>query len=147
MLVKVEEEQEEDIYLPDRRFESSKEGKTERGKYQQEAFKKCPGGDYMCPNGLKMKLKNTMDYDDGHKVFVYQGTGCEECPLKTKCCSGKVRTISIDFVNGYSGGCNFFTGECLFGKIVAGQLQFLLKNVHLNLGQLRPYDGILFLLF
>jgi hypothetical protein len=43
-----------------------------------------------------MKLKNTMDYDDGHKVFVYQGTGCEECPLKTKCCSGKIRTISID---------------------------------------------------
>jgi transposase len=43
MLVKAEEERPEDIYLPDRRFESSKEGKTKSGKFQQEAFAKDEG--------------------------------------------------------------------------------------------------------
>jgi hypothetical protein len=50
----------------------------------------------MCPRELKMELKNTLAHEGGHKVFVYHGTGCSECSLKTKCCSGKVRTISID---------------------------------------------------
>jgi transposase len=95
-LVKVEEERDEDVYLPDRRFESSKNDKTASGKYQQEAFTKDAEGNYMCPRELKMELKNTLAHEDGHKVFVYHGTGCSECSLKTKCCSGKVRTISID---------------------------------------------------
>jgi transposase len=43
MLVKAEEERPEDIYLPDRRFESSKEGKTKSGKFQHEAFAKDEG--------------------------------------------------------------------------------------------------------
>jgi hypothetical protein len=96
MLVKAEEKREEDIYLPDRRLESSKNDKTENGKYKQEAFTKDSEGNYVCPHGLKMELKTTIAHDDGHKVFVYHGTGCAECPLKPKCCTGKVRTINID---------------------------------------------------
>jgi transposase len=96
MLEKAEEERAEDIYLPDRRLESSKEGKPGSWKFQQEAFTKDSEGNYVCPNGMKMELKSTVEYEDGHKVFVYQGTGCENCPIKEKCCSGNARTISID---------------------------------------------------
>ena len=96
MLVKAEEKREKDIYLPNRRLESSKNDKTEKGKYKQEAFTKDAEGDYVCPHGLKMELKSTVKHDDGHNVFIYHGTGCVECPLKSKCCTGKVRTINLD---------------------------------------------------
>ena len=68
----VDEERTEDFYLPDRRYETSKNGETKSGKYQIEKFTKDEAGDYVCPAGLKMKYIQTKEYEDWHG-------NCEEC--------------------------------------------------------------------
>jgi hypothetical protein len=55
ILKEVEEERTEDFYLPDRRYETSKNAETKSGKYNIEEFRKDESGDYICPAGLKMR--------------------------------------------------------------------------------------------
>jgi transposase len=94
VLQKVEEEREEDFYIPDRRFSASeKEGK---GKFPIEQFEKDGNGGYECPAGDPMEYKRTLTFDDGHTVDVYQGTACDDCPLKDRCTKGEKRNITID---------------------------------------------------
>ncbi len=94
ILQKVEEEREEDFYIPDRRFSASqKEGK---GKFPIEKFEKNGDGDYICPAGNLMEYQRTLTFDDGHTASLYQGTACIGCPLKKQCTNGKKRNISID---------------------------------------------------
>ncbi len=91
---KVEDEREEDFYIPDRRFSASqKEGK---GKFHIEKFEKNGDGGYTCPAGNPMEYQRTLTFDDGHTVDLYQGTACADCPLKKRCTNGKKRNINID---------------------------------------------------
>ena len=96
ILQEVDEERTEDFYLPDRRYETAKNGETKSGKYQIEKFTKDEADDYVCPAGLKMKYIQTKEYEDGHTVTVYEGTGCENCDKKEKCTKGKKRKINVD---------------------------------------------------
>ncbi len=94
VLQEVEEEREEDFYLPDRRFSASqKEGK---GKFPIDKFEKDENGGYECPAGHPMEYKQTITFDDGHTVAVYQGTSCASCPVKDRCTKGEKRKINID---------------------------------------------------
>lgn len=95
VLQKVEEERQEEFYIPDKRYESSKK-KDGKKKYIQEDFKQNEAGDYMCPDGMKMKQKGIIKYDDGHEIIVYEGTNCDNCKRKNDCTTGKKRTINID---------------------------------------------------
>jgi len=94
VLQKVEEEREEDFHIPDRRFSAA--GKEGKGKSPIEKFEKDGDGGYECPAGNPMEYKRTINFDDGHRVDVYQGTACADCPLKDRCTVGKKRNISID---------------------------------------------------
>jgi len=94
VLQKVEEEREEDFHIPDRRFSAA--GKEGKGKFPIEKFEKDGDGGYECPAGNPMEYKRTINFDDGHRVDVYQGTACADCPLKDRCTVGKKRNISID---------------------------------------------------
>ena len=94
ILQKVEDEKEEDFYIPDRRFSASqKEGK---GKFPIEKFKKDEEGKYICPAGKPMEYQRTLTFDDGHSVDIYQGTACRGCSLKNRCTKGERRNINID---------------------------------------------------
>ena len=96
ILQEVDEKRTEEFYLPDRRYETSKNGETKNGKYHIEKFTKDESGDYVCPAGLKMKCIQTKEYEDGHTVTIYEGTGCENCDKKEKCTKGKKRRINVD---------------------------------------------------
>jgi len=97
ILQKVEEERDEDFYIPDRRYEADKNGTSKKGKYNQSSFKKNESGEYVCPAGYLMKKSKVVTDKEGNKKVVYEGTGCDKCgKLKKKCTTGKKRTISID---------------------------------------------------
>ena len=94
ILQKVEDEREEEFYIPDRRFSASqKEGK---GKFSIEKFEKGADGVYTCPAGNPMEYQRTLTFEDGHTVDVYQGTACTGCSLKKRCTNGKKRNITLD---------------------------------------------------
>ena len=43
-----------------------------------------------------MEYKRRISYEDGHQVYLYEGTGCEGCALHDRCTRGKKRSIRID---------------------------------------------------
>ena len=94
VLQKVEEEREEDFYIPDRRFSAS--GKEGKGKFPIEKFEEHGNEGYKCPAEKPMEYKRTINFDDGHTVDVYQGTACTGCPLKDQCTTGERRNINLD---------------------------------------------------
>lgn len=93
---KVEEQRSEDFYLPDKRYESSKDQEKEPAKYPPDRFEREEDGDLRCPEGHPMKYQRTVNYEDGHQVHIYEGTACEGCPSHDRCTRGKKRTIQID---------------------------------------------------
>lgn len=97
ILQNVEEERNEDFYLPDRRYASEKKKTTKKGKFNQTCFKKNENGEYVCPAGLVMKEKGIIKDKKGNKKNIYEGTGCERCDLISKCTTSKKRTIGIDY--------------------------------------------------
>ena len=90
------EEREENFFIPDKRFVSSEKKLTKSGIYSCERFKKAEDGSYKCPQGYMMKEVQRIEYEDGHSVTVHEGTGCTDCPKKSKCTKGKKRKIAID---------------------------------------------------
>jgi len=94
ILQKVEEEREEDFYIPDKRFASL--GQEGKGKFSIDEFEKDGNGEYKCPAGKPMEYKRTIEFDDGHTVDAYQGTACADCSLKDRCTTGERRTINLD---------------------------------------------------
>ena len=85
----------EDFYVPDKRFEESKKDESEKKKYSQEDFKKNEKDEIICPNGCIMVMKQVIE-NETYNITVFEGTGCGDCPKKSKCTSGNKRTINID---------------------------------------------------
>lgn len=83
----------ERFYLPDRDFRK-KTGKG--GKYTQNAFTRTESGAVYCPAGLPMGSHGVNRTKAGVTVQVYRATACPTCPKKSKCTSGKVRSVAID---------------------------------------------------
>ena len=96
VLQQVEEQREEEFYLPDRDFEASKNPDTSKGRYSQERFEREQDGTIRCPQGHPMAYKRTVSYEDGHEVYVYEGRACEGCAVRARCTKGKKRTLNID---------------------------------------------------
>lgn len=94
ILQKVEEEREEEFYIPDRRFSKSQD--EDKGHFSIEKFTENINGDYICPIGEPMEYMRTNSFDDGHTVDIYQGTSCDICSIKKQCTDGSTRSISID---------------------------------------------------
>lgn len=94
ILKKVEEEREEEFYIPDRRFSASQ--KEWKNQYSIDKFTMNEAGEYECPAGNPMEYKRTVSYEDGHSVDIYEGVGCSSCPLKGECTKGEKRHINID---------------------------------------------------
>ena len=95
-LQKAEEERDEDYYLPDSRMRSDSRSETDEGLFGRQRFRKTRSGKLMCPAGRPMKLKQVQDHQDGHTVSVYEGQGCQTCPLRQRCTKGSRRTFSVD---------------------------------------------------
>ena len=95
-LEKMENEREEDFYVPDNLFEQSKKGNDDKKVYNKSVFKKKDDGCYYCPNDKKMIVKHVKTFDDGHTETVYTCKHCDKCKLKEKCTKGKSRTITVD---------------------------------------------------
>jgi len=95
-LQKVEEERHEEFYLPDQRFEASKDPDHEPAKYPPDRFQRDEDGGLRCPEGHPMKHQTTLSYEDGHQVHIYEGTACEGCPSHDRCTRGKKRTVHVD---------------------------------------------------
>jgi transposase len=93
-LRKVEDEREEEFYLPDRRYEQSK--KKEKKRYRFEDFTEDVGGVYRCPAGKTMENWGMVKNRKGDVMVHYVGTECEECPLKSKCTNSKKRHLYVD---------------------------------------------------
>lgn len=100
-LQEVEEEREENFFLPDKRFETAEKDNGTKGKYDSSHFEAGEDGVIICPEGQAMKLKTVISYEDGHTVSIYEGTGCVGCIFHDKCTKGKNRTIAIDSREGY----------------------------------------------
>lgn len=101
VLEKVEEEREEEFYLPDRLYEASKKNEAGKAEYTLDRFTRNEDGSIHCPEGNEMEYKRTVEYADGHQVYVYEGTACEGCPCHDKCTKGKKRIIHIDSRENY----------------------------------------------
>ena len=96
VLEKVEVDREEEFYIPDQLYETSKKDGSGKAKYRLERFTRNEDGSIICPEGSEMEHKSTLNYPDGHHVDVYEGTACEGCPSHDRCTKGKKRKISID---------------------------------------------------
>ena len=101
ILEKVEEQRNEEFYVPDPMFENSKKDATEKKRYGLEEFSKDAEGNYICPGGNTMRYVGVVTNSQGDEVERYMGTGCVECPLKEKCTPGKQRSLHIDMREGY----------------------------------------------
>jgi transposase len=96
VLERVEEEREGEFYIPDKRYEVTERGGTTKGKYDISEFKRVGDGEMYCPMRQGMKLISTQRYQDGHRVMIYEGVGCEGCPEHEACTRGKKRQIAVD---------------------------------------------------
>lgn len=101
ILEKVEEQRDEEFYVPDPRFENSKKDATDKKRFGLEDFTKDAEGNYTCPAGEAMKYVGVVKNSQGDGVEKYIGTGCGECPLKGKCTKGKQRSLYVDLREGY----------------------------------------------
>lgn len=90
-----QQERSEEFYVPDTRFATAEKGETEREKFDGSRFAKREDGTVICPAGQPMTLKAERQEGD-HTLRIYAGTGCEGCPLRENCTSGKQRTLSVD---------------------------------------------------
>ena len=88
-------EREEEYYLPDKRFEVTKDGTASRGKYDSANFERKEGKVF-CPEGKPMVLKAVNSLGEGNTLSIYEGQECESCPLRVKCTKGKKRTIAVN---------------------------------------------------
>jgi transposase len=95
----VEEEREEEFYLPDRRYEQSK--KEEKKKFRYEDFREEGEGSYRCPGGNMMERQGIVKNGKGDDMVHYVGIACEGCPLKSKCTDGKRRHLYVDTREAY----------------------------------------------
>jgi transposase len=96
VLQKVEQEREEEYFLPDKRYATVENGGGVRGEYDSSRFEKNANGTVLCPVGERMELKSVNRYEDGHTLSIYEGTACESCSEHEKCTKGNKRTISVD---------------------------------------------------
>lgn len=99
LLQAVEEEREETFYVPDKRYEVDKNGGAVRGEYDKNNFTLDPEGLSMsCPRGKAMKIISETSYKDGHVERVFEGTSCEDCPVRSVCTKAKSgrRRVSYD---------------------------------------------------
>ena len=101
VLQKVEEEREEEFYIPDRLYETSKKNEAGKSEYTLDRFTRNEDGSVICPEGHEMEHKRTVKYSDGHYVDVYEGTFCQKCPFHDRCTKEKKRRISIDSRENY----------------------------------------------
>ena len=101
VLEKVEEQRNEEFYVPDRMYEHSKKDASEKNRYGLEEFSKDDEGNYVCPAGNTMKYVGVVKNAHGDEVEKYIGTGCSECPLKEKCTKGKQRSLHVDLRERY----------------------------------------------
>jgi len=90
------EKREENFFVPDRRYETSKKDVSEKKMFTQEDFKKDDAGNYNCPAGHKMCYIGKAKNKNGNDMFRYQGTSCSNCSIESKCTTGKKRNIIID---------------------------------------------------
>ncbi len=95
-LKKMETEREEEFYVPDKRFDSSKDRNNENGKIKSNQFLLKDNGNYYCPAGKVMKIKQVKSFKDGHSTTTYICNECDNCSLKKRCTTGNARTITID---------------------------------------------------
>ena len=79
-----------------RRYEASKKEEAGKGEYALDRFTRNEDGSISCPEGHEMKYKRTVEYPDGHKLYVYEGMACEGCPCHDKFIKGKKRIITLD---------------------------------------------------
>ncbi len=101
ILKKVEEQRNEEFYVPDPMFDNSKKDVSEKKRYGLEEFSKDDEGKYTCPAGNAMMNVGVVKNIPGDEVEKYMETGCAECPLKEKCTKGKQRSLYVDLREGY----------------------------------------------
>jgi len=101
ILEKVEEQRNEEFYVPDPLFEKSKKDASQKKRYGFEEFSKDDEGNYICPAGNTMKYVGVAKNNQGDAMKKYFGTGCGECSLKEKCTKGKYRSLYVDLREKY----------------------------------------------
>ena len=95
----IEEEREESFYVPDKRHDVELNGSVVRGEYDKSKFVLGPECRRMiCPHGQEMKLLSEKSYKDGHVERLFEGTSCEDCPVRGACTKAKKgrRRVSYD---------------------------------------------------
>jgi transposase len=90
------EDREEDYYIPDQRYRSSKKYREPKNKYDVYYFKRNEEGNYTCPDGFPMKYMGRYMYRRGFLADKYEGTHCEQCINHDACTKMKRRWIFID---------------------------------------------------
>ena len=101
ILEKIEEQRNEEFYVPDKLFENSKKDASEKKKYRVEDFSQDDEGSYICPAGEKMIFVGIVKSSQGDGMEKYIGTGCAECPLKSKCTTTKQRLLFVNLREKY----------------------------------------------
>ena len=94
-LQEVIENRDENILLPDKRYEATINEDTAKGKYDGAKFERTENGGLVCPNGEELEVKQQIN-EDGHTKTVYTGKNCQACQNHDECTKAKNRTVTID---------------------------------------------------
>jgi hypothetical protein len=90
------EHREEEYYIPDQQYRSSKKTRKPRNRYALYYFRRNPDGTYTCPDGFPMEYQGRRLYRNGLLADRYDGTHCEQCSDHDACTKMNRRQIYID---------------------------------------------------
>jgi len=86
-----------DVYMPDNFLEALDEKKEGEKRYHKSNFEYDEETDtYICPEGKELKRWTEQKREGKPPLVLYRGESCRECPVRERCTTGEIRTVSRD---------------------------------------------------
>jgi transposase len=86
-----------DMYMPDNFLEALDEKEESEKRYHKTNLRYDEETDtYICPEGKELKRWAEQKREGKPPLILYRGESCRECPVKERCTTGDVRTVSRD---------------------------------------------------
>lgn len=101
---KFENKQKENFYVPDSKFQATKNNVLPKGKYNQNNFIRKQDKKVICPDNHPMRFRSLIKAkgkNNSNMLHEYKGTYCNECKNHDLCTKTKFRIVTIDMREKY----------------------------------------------